>query len=211
MLMKKRLKKCSCCDKTATWIYMPSGDGKRWYCDDCVPRGCSCNLRSLEYGGEPNGKSNVIWWSKKAYNKCTDDFLLVKLATKERMPDSFYYEYVDEKGRRKPCCEFSYVDDEEVEQRHYIISKKGINKTLEDSKYKLSISNRMKHAIVDFLSKLNNEGDYNYFMSKFHDVCKPYMKIGYNAKINRKFYLSVRDKLRELRVKKPFWWEIEDE
>lgn len=212
--MKKRYKKCSCCNKTATWLYMPSGDGKRWYCDDCVPRGCTCNLCDLEFNGNPNEKTKIIWWSKDAYDKKwkeDDTVSLESLATKERMPDSFYYEYVDEKGRRSPCCEYWDIDDEEMEQRQYTISKKNINKILEESKYKLLISNRMKHAIVDFLSKLNNEGDYNYFMSKFHDVCKPYMKIGYNAKINRKFYLSVKDKLGKLKVKKPFWWEIEDE
>jgi len=33
--------KCKC--KIAVWTYLPSEDD-RYYCDDCVPRGCSCNI-----------------------------------------------------------------------------------------------------------------------------------------------------------------------
>lgn len=39
--------KCNICKcKTATWEYIPCG--WRYYCDDCVPRGCSCNIISEE-------------------------------------------------------------------------------------------------------------------------------------------------------------------
>jgi hypothetical protein len=34
------------CGKKGTWLYMPSYEGPQrndYYCDDCVPRGCSCN------------------------------------------------------------------------------------------------------------------------------------------------------------------------
>ena len=35
--------RCDICHaKIATWEYMPRGF--EYYCDDCVPRGCSCNL-----------------------------------------------------------------------------------------------------------------------------------------------------------------------
>jgi len=35
--------RCDICHaKIATWEYMPGGFV--YYCDDCVPRGCSCNL-----------------------------------------------------------------------------------------------------------------------------------------------------------------------
>ena len=37
--MKKRYRKCCKCGKLATWTYMPSGDGQRWYCEDCVSQG----------------------------------------------------------------------------------------------------------------------------------------------------------------------------
>jgi len=37
----KRL--CNYCKtKMAVWVYMPKDD--RWYCDDCISRGCSCNI-----------------------------------------------------------------------------------------------------------------------------------------------------------------------
>jgi len=35
---------CCKCSAIATWYYMPdSTNPNRAYCDDCVPRGCSCN------------------------------------------------------------------------------------------------------------------------------------------------------------------------
>ena len=39
------MRKCFKCDKHAVWCYMPSqqNDGD-YYCDDCIPRGCSCNI-----------------------------------------------------------------------------------------------------------------------------------------------------------------------
>lgn len=43
--------KCKC-GKTATWLYMPSS--KIWVCcDNCVPRGCSCNTKIDDSGEEP--------------------------------------------------------------------------------------------------------------------------------------------------------------
>lgn len=33
---------CNKCNNKAVWFYMPSSDIQ--YCDDCVPRGCSCNI-----------------------------------------------------------------------------------------------------------------------------------------------------------------------
>lgn len=32
--------KCKKCGELAVWLYMPKGG---YYCDGCVPRGCSCN------------------------------------------------------------------------------------------------------------------------------------------------------------------------
>lgn len=34
---------CQKCNKIAVWNYLPSGDD-RYYCDEHVPRGCSCNI-----------------------------------------------------------------------------------------------------------------------------------------------------------------------
>ena len=54
---------CSYCGKKrATWCYMPS-----WYCacDECVPRGCSCNqdengVDELDYDGQK--MPCCEWW-----------------------------------------------------------------------------------------------------------------------------------------------------
>lgn len=41
--------KCIKCNKIAVWEYMPSPGGV-YFCDDHVPRGCSCNIN--DYGVE---------------------------------------------------------------------------------------------------------------------------------------------------------------
>lgn len=41
---------CNCGNK-ATWLYMPSYSGVQhndYYCDECVPRGCSCTYEPLD-------------------------------------------------------------------------------------------------------------------------------------------------------------------
>lgn len=42
--------KCYKCDKMAVWYYMPADklriEMEYYYCDNCVPRGCSCNIIS---------------------------------------------------------------------------------------------------------------------------------------------------------------------
>ena len=39
----------TCHIRTAVWNYEPS-DGTKYFCDDCVPRGCSC--QRLDYDNE---------------------------------------------------------------------------------------------------------------------------------------------------------------
>ena len=40
----ENMTRCSKCPNTAVWWYMPSDRAREaHYCDDCVPRGCSCN------------------------------------------------------------------------------------------------------------------------------------------------------------------------
>lgn len=91
--------KCSKCNiENATWIYMPSG---KLYCDNCVPRGCTCNVYSLkEFQLKKEDNIDYIFWNKD----------LTKY-TNEITEDSCYYEIVDEKYRRFPCCEYFYEED----------------------------------------------------------------------------------------------------
>jgi len=59
--------KCECewdkcdCGKRAVWLYMPDTDekgGNDYYCDDCVPRGCSCNLEPKDNNYENQSPDN---------------------------------------------------------------------------------------------------------------------------------------------------------
>ena len=92
---------CSICNKNvATWFYAPSSDDDPFYCDDCVPRGCSCNVYSLEEFPNDIPNKNVIFWDKDIVN-----------STLQRTPDSVFYEIVDNNGRRYPCCEYWYDEN----------------------------------------------------------------------------------------------------
>lgn len=83
-----------CLKEFAVWSYMP-GDGD--FCENCVPRGCSCNREltpenpdavydGLNVGIIPNG--NFKW-----------------------LREGLVWTHVDELGREYPCCEFSYDKD----------------------------------------------------------------------------------------------------
>jgi len=72
--------KCNC-GKIAVWVYMP-GKGIWACCDDCVPRGCSCNSIIIKPDNELTG---TIEFSDE----------------QER----------DNKGRLLPCCEWIYDKD----------------------------------------------------------------------------------------------------
>lgn len=98
-------KKCDC-GEVATWLYMPgyvNGDNP-YSCDDCVPRGCSCNHYYLaeDYNPVPvvenDGEEGVGW----------------KWVDKEKTA----WTHIDEKGREYPCCEYDhspegYDDDDD--------------------------------------------------------------------------------------------------
>jgi len=80
------------CGKTATWVYLPYSSVKTdspYYCDECVPRGCTCNYENileLAYE-EATGEEGKDWhWVEKD-------------KTWERLDDS---------GKPYPCCEYDY-------------------------------------------------------------------------------------------------------
>jgi hypothetical protein len=75
---KLNMKTCAC-GKLAVWLYAP--DSEYFACDDCVPRGCSCNAEL---------KDGVDYESPEA-----------------ALPEN-WTEPVDEKGRKYPCCEWFY-------------------------------------------------------------------------------------------------------
>ena len=94
------------CGKVAVWDYMPgySGGGNSYSCDDCVHRGCSCNYNSIKEHPDylPEGVEGIDW----VWVEIEDDDILGKI-TKE----SGYWQYVDENGRPRPCCEYWYSEE----------------------------------------------------------------------------------------------------
>lgn len=65
--------KCDNCNNNATWLLM---SGKGQYCDDCVPRGCSCNIdddtdeESLDEFGRKYPCCE-FWYDKEGYEDDT--------------------------------------------------------------------------------------------------------------------------------------------
>jgi len=97
--MDNNLEKCNC-GKVATWLYMPSNDfNNPFCCDNCVPRGCSCNNRYIGDGNDfvdetpdlsEDGVEGKDWkWLEKDKSWC----------------------YIDDKGIQWPCCEWDYDEE----------------------------------------------------------------------------------------------------
>ena len=84
------LERCDC-GKSASWLYMPDDGGyfvNPFYCDDCVPRGCTCNHEYIaeEYDNDPPTVEPDGTWKWIEEGVC--------------------WERVDDKGRSYPCCEY---------------------------------------------------------------------------------------------------------
>lgn len=100
--MENELEICSC-GKNATWLYMPSSDNYPYYCDEHVPRGCSCNDTLLEF--EPD---IIDFYIEKG----------LKFRLEDRMIQGEHSEYLshkfvirlDDEGRELPCCEFMHLE-----------------------------------------------------------------------------------------------------
>ena len=75
------------CGKIATWLYLPSA--VFMCCDDCVPRGCTCNQYSYSEF-EPEGTEGLDW--------------------KQSEFDGFWEE-LDGFGRQLPCIEWTYKEN----------------------------------------------------------------------------------------------------
>lgn len=132
MVKKVRKHKCSKCGKMATWLYMPSTKGRYFYCDDCVPRGCECNVYNIkDFPKSENGITQTIYWNKEEYEKYFisenhySNEEVIKGGSPNKKDDSLYYEILDDFGRREPCCEFVYSNDGfELEIPEIVIKKR---------------------------------------------------------------------------------------
>lgn len=85
--------KCKC-GKLAVWNYMPGGDD-RLCCEDCVPRGCTCNQinSQIEVDGE--------------IFPCLPHDDMIEGKDYKRI-DEQWWEDLDGEGRQLPCCEWFY-------------------------------------------------------------------------------------------------------
>ena len=81
--MNKAKPTCDCGNRP-TWIYMPGySNDNDWSCDDCVPRGCSCN-HSDPLDGNWDNREPSNWEVLR-----------------------------DEQGREWPCCEHEGIPEED--------------------------------------------------------------------------------------------------
>lgn len=85
----------TCAKEIAVWAYMP---GKSDFCENCVPRGCSCNTEiTPEHPGAETEYGNM------GINPPEKNFKWID--------EGMVWIPTDELGREYPCCEFSYYED----------------------------------------------------------------------------------------------------
>ena len=163
MSPKKRLHTCSECGTVATWFYMPSGKGRRFFCDEHVPRGCRfCIDKMVHEDGMPASDARVKWRGE-------DDEL-----HDERQDGLDAYCYVDEKGRPAPCCEFMYCNNGfEIEQPKYAISMDEVNILLNQaagrSKYQV-VSDHIT-SLIESCKQKSRTMEWTDFIRWFRFIC----------------------------------------
>ena len=189
--------KCSKCNKMATWVYLPSSHGRMLFCDDCVSRGCTCNVMDLGME-EPDEcvKDRTIWWSKDAYKKCICEKVeAIDYSTKE-------------KGRRQPCIEFDYSPNGyEIEGNFYGLTVETLDNVFNKTLLSHEPGNKsMTDGISMIMKEFSKENDvipYNEFMYKVTEFCRPYTmhtNIITADRKNLKFCNSFRSQLYDRKI-----------
>lgn len=113
---KEETKKCYVCKKNITsyWLYMPGNSKKDdIYCNDCVPRGCSCNQE--EFKSIENIKDNLEYYKK---NRNIFDLTYLLLNEKREIvndvTEAKSYELVNKEEKMlSPCCEYNWIEWED--------------------------------------------------------------------------------------------------
>lgn len=173
-MKKLRKHRCSKCNKIAVWLYMPSSNGRHFFCDDCVPRGCTCNVDNISEFGEPSSKQKVIWWTK-----------IGEEYTFNRPKNAFYYEILDEKNRRFPCCEYEYDrEGYDLEDNIYYLNVNDILHTLNSLHICFYLHlNRDNNPFVLYFTQflIDNSKDniieYNIFMNELRTKLNEWKKL----------------------------------
>lgn len=192
-MKKVRKHRCSKCDNIAVWLYMPSNKGRVFFCDNCVPRGCSCNVDNIKEFGEPTNQ-HVMWWSKDSTIEDLDNN-----GSLEKSENSFYYEILDDENRRSPCCEFEYDEDGyDIEDNIYYVSSDDAFNAITSSYMKGYMNspywmietdtyNYFSTKCIDFLMN-HTKGDiieYNKFMNYIRGILTKMQKLDFNYNFNR--------------------------
>lgn len=87
------------CGKMAVWLYGPSySEGVNpFHCDDCVPRGCTCNWRYVTSRGLPTEEDKPWKWvvqgPEAEYGEILEGKIWVRL---------------DTDSRESPCAEYDW-------------------------------------------------------------------------------------------------------
>ena len=89
------------CGKTAVYLYMPSNskDKNPYFCEDCVPRGCSCNWEHMENEDAIQPPTDGTKWKW---------IVIENKEGWENVKEGEMWTALDEEGREFPCCEFMY-------------------------------------------------------------------------------------------------------
>ncbi len=95
--------KCNC-GKIATWLYTP-GEKFPFYCDDCVPRGCSCNWRNRQRDGLIEGELPQGFEGKNWKWVTIEE---QKNHGVNNPEEKIFWVELDEDGKTYPCCEYDY-------------------------------------------------------------------------------------------------------
>lgn len=94
---------CCLCGKKAVWSYMPSN----WsYCEDCVPRGCSCTRNYCDeqskldelYESPPTDPNHKWKW----------------------LEENGIWVSLDEQGREYPCCEYWKIHEDDHNDKEFL-------------------------------------------------------------------------------------------
>lgn len=201
-MKKTRTHRCSCCNKPAVWMYAPASTGRVFYCNDCVPRGCSCNVDTVTGLSRFDMTRKHAFWSKEDYEKyhATDE--LMQHASPTKQEDSFYVEVLDDEGRRNPCCEFWWSEGGyEIEENAYWVDRDVILDVLQKMTRKLPYT--IQQELIDKINALDSCVEYRSFMRKIYDflfVEIPSMEgLPHYPDNALKFYRSFRDRVFRLK------------
>ena len=95
---------CKCGNQSVYWYapgYVGKSEEQSYFCEDCVPRGCSCNWEHMDEDWAEKPPTDGSKW-KWVILEGKDGYVETK--------EGEMWTHLDEKGREYPCCEFWYEE-----------------------------------------------------------------------------------------------------